>query len=251
MAACWPLQMPPTQKAVLISLADNANDQGDCWPSLATIAMRTCFGKTAVIAAIRWLEEHGAVVADRSNGRHTRYKVTPESFNLSASRTGPGGEPVREVDRLPVREANRSVSRTGPGGEPNLSASRTGPVRQADTNRKEPSRTVRKTRPKKITFDQWVKDLDDDYAIPPADPIFDWAEKAGIPDGYVELAWLAFADRFTGAEKTYADWRAAFRNYVKGGWLDLWKPSRDGGYYLTDAGLQWERVLEAESRAAA
>src|SRR5690606_29236448 len=148
MAACWPLQMPPTQKAVLISLADNANDHGDCWPSLSTITMRTCFGKTAVIAAIRWLEEHGALEADRSNGRHTRYRLTPDLFNLSASRTGTAGEPVRQADRLeggePVREANRSVSRTGSADGQNLSASRTGPVRQADTNRKEPSRTVSK-----------------------------------------------------------------------------------------------------------
>lgn len=114
-----------------MSLADNANDHGDCWPSLATICERTCFGKTAVIEAIRWLEEHHALTADRSNGRHTKYVITPSDFtlNLYASRTGASPEPVRLADT------------TGTAGEPDLSASRTGPVRQADTNRKEPSRT--------------------------------------------------------------------------------------------------------------
>lgn len=131
MAQCWPLRMPPTPKSVLISLADNANDHGDCWPSLSTICERTCFGKTAVIEAIRWLEERNALSADRSNGRHTKYVLTPSEFrpNLSASRTGASPEPVRLADG------------TCPAGEPDLSASRTGPVRQADTNRKEPSRT--------------------------------------------------------------------------------------------------------------
>lgn len=129
MAKCWPLQMPPTPKAVLISLADNANDAGDCWPALSTICERTCFGRTAVINAIEWLEKHGAVVADRTNGRHSRYRVTPEGFVMK-----------------PVHEADGSVSRTGTAGEPvpvhladDRYTSRTGPVREADTNRKEPS----------------------------------------------------------------------------------------------------------------
>ena len=42
MAACWPLQgMSPAQKAVLISLADQASDDGVCWPGVNTIAART------------------------------------------------------------------------------------------------------------------------------------------------------------------------------------------------------------------
>lgn len=142
MSACWPLQLPPTPKAVLISLADNANDHGLCWPSISTICMRTCFGKTAVIEAIKWLEEHGLLQADRSNGRHTKYWIkpngmTPELFdaggNPSGRRTGTGN--------VPVRQANQSGKRTGTSGEPDPSASRTAPVREADTNRQEPSLT--------------------------------------------------------------------------------------------------------------
>ena len=134
MSLCWPLQMPPTPKAVLVSLADNANDQGVAWPSLTKICERTCFGRTAVIAAIRWLEDEGLVVADRSNGRHTSYTVDLNAVNQFASRTSSPAEPVRLPD------SNQSASRT------NQSASRTIPVRQADTNRHKPSRTVRSNR---------------------------------------------------------------------------------------------------------
>lgn len=258
MAVCWPLQMPPTQKAVLISLADNANDHGDCWPSLSTIAMRTCFGKTAVIAAIQWLEAHGALEADRANGRHTRYRVTPDRFNLSASRTGTADEPVRQTDRLeggqPVREANRSVSRTGPADGQNLSASRTGPVRQADTNRKEPSRTVSKSARKKegsksLSFTEWNDALGDEDAIPADDPIFGWSRKAKIPDDWLELAWMAFADRMTDSGKKQVGsngWRASFRNYVRNGWLGVWCKDRTGGYALTTAGEQYRQVRDSE-----
>ena len=112
----------------------NANDQGVASPSLTKICERTCFGRTAVIAAIRWLEDEGLVVADRSNGRHTSYSVDLNAINLFASRSGPSPEPVRLAD------SNQSASRT------NQSASRTIPVRQADTNRHKPSRTVRSNR---------------------------------------------------------------------------------------------------------
>lgn len=80
MGACWPLQMPPTPKAVLISLADNANDHGICWPSLPTICERTCLGKTAVIGAVKWLEANNALSIERGASRSNRYTLTPHLF---------------------------------------------------------------------------------------------------------------------------------------------------------------------------
>ncbi|WP_081850904.1 helix-turn-helix domain-containing protein [Caballeronia grimmiae] len=81
MSACWPLQgMSLAQKAVLISLADNANDQGVCWPSIATIAKRICASERAVQNAIKWLESAGIVLANRNNGRHTSYTITPAAY---------------------------------------------------------------------------------------------------------------------------------------------------------------------------
>lgn len=126
--------MPPTPKAVLISLADNANDHGVCWPSLTTIAERTCFGRTAVIDAIKWLEAAHILRADRSDRYRTSYAINPAAFaapevvrktNQSARRTSSGGGEL-------VRLADNEVRQ--PDDE----------VREADTNRKEPSRTVSK-----------------------------------------------------------------------------------------------------------
>jgi hypothetical protein len=134
MALCWPLQMPPTPKAVLISLADNANDQGYCWPSIARISERTCFSKRAVIDAIAWLEQHGILAADRVNGRHTTYVINPADFVQ------------------PVREAHRCEKSTGAdaASEPVQQAHQPvhlphQPVRQVHTNHQEPKRTVKKS----------------------------------------------------------------------------------------------------------
>lgn len=128
MSQCWPLAMPPTAKAVLISLADNANDHGECWPSLATIAVRTCFSERAVQNAIRWLESAKVLTADRSNGRHTRYCVTPAAYAPPQEMHPAAGatEPPQQV-RQPPQEIPK-------------------PPQQVPSNRQEPSRTVKGNR---------------------------------------------------------------------------------------------------------
>lgn len=78
MSACWPLQMAPTAKAVLISLADQANDDGVCWPSVGTLAKRTCLTDRAVQKSLAWLEAEGYVTREMKSGRSTRYTLTPE-----------------------------------------------------------------------------------------------------------------------------------------------------------------------------
>jgi len=81
MSACWPLQgMSATQKAVLISLADNANDEGVCWPSVPKIAARTCLSERAVQGGIRWLCSSGVLSAAVRIGRSTLYTLTPATY---------------------------------------------------------------------------------------------------------------------------------------------------------------------------
>lgn len=141
MSQCWPLQMPPTPKAVLISLADNANDQGACWPSISTIAQRTCFSERAIQGAIKWLEEHGALKADRTNGRHTTYVVCPDNYR----------EPAQELRGLvavnprskctPAPDAPPQEMQGTPAGDaPPPRSSCGGPPQEVPSNRKEPSK---------------------------------------------------------------------------------------------------------------
>lgn len=81
MSQCWPLQgMTPAQKAVLISIADNANDDGVGWPSVPYIAMRTCLSERSVQNAIKWLISAGILSAQERIGRSTVYTVTPAAF---------------------------------------------------------------------------------------------------------------------------------------------------------------------------
>ncbi|WP_348995936.1 helix-turn-helix domain-containing protein [Achromobacter sp. HNDS-1] len=79
-AACWPLQMPTSQKFVLISLADNANDEGVCWPSIDKIVARTCLTDRTVQKCLKWLEERGVISRQKRHRRSAVYTVTPENY---------------------------------------------------------------------------------------------------------------------------------------------------------------------------
>lgn len=134
MSQCWPLGgMSIAQKAVLISLADNANDQGVCWPSIPTIAARVCASDRAVQNAIKWLEQARIVKANRSNGRHTSYTITPESYSPPkdihprTKCTGEDGSPPNGVHRTPE------------GNSPHPRTAFTTPPNEVPSNRKEPS----------------------------------------------------------------------------------------------------------------
>lgn len=49
----------PLRKMVLIKLADQANDDGECWPSYESIAKSCEISRRSVINHIKWLSENG------------------------------------------------------------------------------------------------------------------------------------------------------------------------------------------------
>ena len=88
MSHCWPLQgLSVTQKAVLISLADQANDDGVCWPAIATIGKRCCMSARAVRTAMDHLEAVGLLSRERRFNSSNVYVVTPAKFDATAAAT--------------------------------------------------------------------------------------------------------------------------------------------------------------------
>lgn len=74
---------------VMIALADNANDAGECWPSVGTVARKTGISSRGVQRAIRWLEENGWISVNKNAGKkgtnayilHPRQGVTPDKVS--------------------------------------------------------------------------------------------------------------------------------------------------------------------------
>jgi hypothetical protein len=76
MGKAWPITVTPVQKLVLISLADQANDDGICWPGVASMAKRTCLSERSVQRALRELSHLGLLTITLRPGRSTVYRVT-------------------------------------------------------------------------------------------------------------------------------------------------------------------------------
>jgi hypothetical protein len=62
-------RIPANIKIVLLSLADNANDDGYCWPSQETIAYKSSVSVRNLRRLIAQLEERGLVTVERRNDR--------------------------------------------------------------------------------------------------------------------------------------------------------------------------------------
>lgn len=87
-----------------------------------------------------------------------------------------------------------------------------------------------------VTLKTFVANLKGENAFSPEDPIMEYADSIKLPAVFLKLAWLEFQAR-TGDRKVQIDWRATFRNYVRGNYLKLW--FEDGnGWSLTTAGKQ-------------
>jgi hypothetical protein len=96
----------------------------------------------------------------------------------------------------------------------------------------------------------WLDEIEarGEDAVPAADPIFEWASTAGIPDEFLALSWCVFRDDKIASGKPQKDWRQTYRNYVKKGFLHLWYFEKASGEcLLTTAGVHAHRQYNQEA----
>lgn len=112
MGLVWPLTMPATHKAVLVSISDQANDAGECWPSVATLCERTCLSERTVRLALRALETAGYMLT-QLNGRRSNVYVLRVAMleRLEAQRMA---ERAKQLAELEAEAERRENARKGP-----------------------------------------------------------------------------------------------------------------------------------------
>lgn len=89
MSSAWLLDLPSNQKFVLLALADSANDNGVCWPSISTIATKCGMSERSVQAHISALEKMGILTRDERSGRSTIYRIDPRKICTPADSAPP------------------------------------------------------------------------------------------------------------------------------------------------------------------
>lgn len=97
----------PLRKLVLIKLADNASDQGECWPSYQHIADQCEIDRSTVRKHIKHLEMQGLVRIENREGpkgnSSNLYRITlcrpvgPNSTPVGPESTGVGPQPTGGV----------------------------------------------------------------------------------------------------------------------------------------------------------
>jgi hypothetical protein len=114
----------------------------------------------------------------------------------------------------------------------------------ADAGGKKPAR---KSRPQ-VTFPTWVDACHEsgEKPIPADDPIFRYADDTGIPLDFIRLAWWSFSRKHRESGRRQRDWRAHFRDAVRGNWSKLWWMPPEGGCQLSTVGVAAQRERDAE-----
>lgn len=64
----------PSEKLILVKLADNSNDDGECWPSWAHIMNQTGCSRSTVARAITQFENAGILTRQRRKNKTTVYQ---------------------------------------------------------------------------------------------------------------------------------------------------------------------------------
>ena len=83
--AAWDLDIPYTEKFILICLCDHADDNGMCWPSVARIVEKTGVCERAVQRCLKWLREGGFFTVDDKMHRSRTYLIDPRIWCTPAA----------------------------------------------------------------------------------------------------------------------------------------------------------------------
>lgn len=140
--AIWKLHgIPATTKFVFISLGDQADKNGRCWPSVRHTATRTGLSERTVQNAIAWLVDAGLVTRKLRHGRSSMLSVhpagySPRSTNDYAADDKPAANPLtRPTQAVHPRPAAASLITTiEPSGNPQTATALSVTAIQENTN---------------------------------------------------------------------------------------------------------------------
>jgi hypothetical protein len=79
MTLVWALELPDSEKIVLLALADCANDEGHCWPGMTSLSLKCSKSERTIQGAIKGLCDKGHLTRSEVIGKGCNYTVHPRS----------------------------------------------------------------------------------------------------------------------------------------------------------------------------
>lgn len=180
----------PTQKLVLLALADHHNRKtGRCFPSVARLCDRTQLSKATVFRTLDALRRKGLIDYEKLKGKSNHYTLAFEKSHGETSND-------EEKSHLSVEKSHGESEKSH--GETKKSHSET----LIGSNQKEPSNKER-ARAHRLP-EGWHPD----------EALLEWA-RANVPDLEIEYEQEKFTDYWIGCGKTKVDWPATWRNWMR------------------------------------
>jgi hypothetical protein len=136
MNRAWPIQLPVPEKLILMTLSDYANDDGECFPSIASIAERACMDARRVYRLLKNLEGAQQISRRSRPGHSTVYVIHPTPVTSATPVTQTTGlgdipplsplppTPVTTATPITLNPQGTSDSRRAASGGPNTSGTR-------------------------------------------------------------------------------------------------------------------------------
>ena len=108
MTAVWEMDLPDSDKLVLLALADCANDEGHCWPSVRSLVTKCSKSERTIQGSIKRLVDEGHLIRREVLGKGCNYTVLPRNSCAPAKNAPPQGAtqtPAAAADK-PSRTIN-------------------------------------------------------------------------------------------------------------------------------------------------
>jgi len=102
MTLAWQSDIAAGPKMVLLSLCDNANEQGECYPSIALICKRCSMGERTVQGHINTLVNQGCLTRKDRQGHSTLYTIDPRRICTPAESAPPQKTAVTPAESAPT-----------------------------------------------------------------------------------------------------------------------------------------------------
>ena len=183
-----------THRFVLIALADNANDDGECWPSIATLSRKTGLCERSVRTSLRWLEAEGwlatQIGAARAGANRYRISAPPPAADAPGIKCPPAADAPHPGIKCPTPPAADAPEPSYNHQEPSLLGD--------DTPK--PSRR----RPEVDLPDGWV----------PNEINVSDAQAKGFSAERIDDEANRFRDYHTAKGNRFRNWDAAWRTWI-------------------------------------
>lgn len=183
MTAAWELPLDPTEKLVLLSLADWVNEEAGrnlCWPSIETLVKKCHTSESTIKRCLRSLEAAGHITRDFRKGATTYYYVHPgtgRGVNLTGvTHDPPGGSPMTP-NTEEIQKPSRAKALSGRA--------------KSKTSYPELDHELR------VSCVQWA------------------VKEMGWTAGAAGQEFHRFKDRNLSVDGRYSDWLAAWRNWCR------------------------------------